>query len=279
MSSALIAAPHPTAVEWFADWFDSPHYHRLYASRDEAEAAAFIDGLVARLRPDPGAEALDLGCGAGRHARRLAARGLRVTGLDLSAGSIRQARAFETPGLRFRRHDMRRPFGRERFDYVFSVFTSFGYFDSAAEHVTVMRNVARALRPGGILVLDYLNHLPAARSLVRDESRAIDGTAYHLTRWADACAFYKRIRIDEGDGRMLEFVERVARFGLDDFRRLCARAGLLIEDTFGDYGLAAYDAETSPRLILVARKVEPARIGAAAVPVASGCQTSFRLRV
>ena len=31
--------------EWFATWFDSPHYHKLYAHRDEQEAAGFIDRL------------------------------------------------------------------------------------------------------------------------------------------------------------------------------------------------------------------------------------------
>ena len=59
-------------AEWFASWFDSPHYHRLYAHRNVAEAAGFIDALVDRLRPRAGARMLDLGCGAGRHAIHLA---------------------------------------------------------------------------------------------------------------------------------------------------------------------------------------------------------------
>ena len=259
------AADHPTArQEWFASWFDSAHYHRLYAGRDEAEAASFVDNLVRWLRPVRGGAALDLGCGAGRHARRLASSGLRVTGLDLAAGSIRQARRFERPGLSFRQHDMRVPFGTEGFDYVFSFFTSFGYFDRPAEHLAVVRNMARALRPGGILVLDYLNSAPAARRLVQEETKTIEGVTYQLTRWADACAFYKRIRIHEGDsGAPLEFVERVVRFGLEDFRRMCARHGLRVEHVFGDYQLSAYDAAQSPRLIVVARREPVVRPAAA----------------
>ena len=64
--------------EWFAGWFDSVHYHKLYAHRDDAEAARFLDALTTRLRPGSGARALDLGCGAGRHSRYLASKGLRV---------------------------------------------------------------------------------------------------------------------------------------------------------------------------------------------------------
>src|SRR5262245_7041143 len=95
--------------EWFASWFDSPHYHRLYTDRSDDEAARLIDRLIERLRPVDGAAVLDLGCGAGRHSRQLARRRLNVTGLDLSAACIARAKAFEAPNLRFRRQDMRAP--------------------------------------------------------------------------------------------------------------------------------------------------------------------------
>src|SRR6187431_1230449 len=119
--------------EWFASWFDSAHYHRLYAHRDEHEAAQLIERLIRRLRPARSGpveslSALDLGCGAGRHSRKLASLGLTVTGIDLSAESIREARHSETEHLRFQRGDMRKPFGTRAFDLVFSLFTSFGYF-------------------------------------------------------------------------------------------------------------------------------------------------------
>ena len=57
---------------WFRQWFDSSFYHQLYGHRDEKEAAAFIDELLAELNPGPNASILDLGCGAGRHAKYLA---------------------------------------------------------------------------------------------------------------------------------------------------------------------------------------------------------------
>ena len=70
--------------EWFESWFDSPHYHRLYAYRDDTEAARFLDELIARLGLRRGARALDLGCGAGRHSKYLASKGFQVTGMDLA---------------------------------------------------------------------------------------------------------------------------------------------------------------------------------------------------
>jgi SAM-dependent methyltransferase len=256
MMATTAVQPEIRQSEWFASWFDSFHYHKLYAHRDDTEAGRFLDQLIARLGPRPGARVLDLGCGAGRHSRHLASKGLRVTGMDLAAGSIREAKKSERARLRFLQHDMRVPFGRDIFDYVFNFFTSFGYFETASEHMTVVRNMAASLRPGGRLVLDYLNVRHAEARLTSDEIKKIDGVVYRLTRWTDACHFFKRIVVDDGAGALLEYVERVAKFTLQDFERMFAPYGLSLEEVHGDYGLHAYDALTSPRMILVARKKE-----------------------
>jgi SAM-dependent methyltransferase len=240
--------------EWFESWFDSSHYHKLYAYRDDTEAARFLDQLMVRLEPRRGARVLDLGCGAGRHSTYLATKGLHVTGMDLSPGSITEAKKSERPGLRFLQHDMRVPFGRNAFDYVFNFFTSFGYFERPDEHMAVVRNMATSLRPGGRLVLDYLNVRYAEARLTREDVKAIDGITYRLTRWTDARHFFKRIVVEDGTGEPLEYIERVARFTLEDFERMFAPHQLSIEEVHGDYDLSAYDSRSSPRMILVARK-------------------------
>jgi SAM-dependent methyltransferase len=244
----------PERSEWFASWFDSVHYHKLYGYRDDAEAARFLDELIARLRPRRRARVLDLGCGAGRHSKYLASKDLRVVGMDLAAGSIREAKKSEQPGLRFLQHDMRVPFGREAYDYVFNFFTSFGYFEKPDEHLTVVRNMATSLGQGGRLVLDYLNVRYAETRLTSEEVKQIDGVIYRLTRWTDARSFFKRIVVEDGAGKPLEYVERVAKFTLQDFERMFALHDLSIEEVHGDYRLSPYNALTSPRMILVAMK-------------------------
>ena len=240
---------------WFASWFDSPHYHKLYGYRDQAEASRFVDALIQRLQPGPDADLLDLGCGAGRHSRHLASKGFHVTGMDLSPGSIDEARRFERPGLRFLRHDMREPFGTHAFDYVFNFFTSFGYFDDPSEHLQVVSNMAASLRACGTLVLDYLNVRHAEARQRPCEKKSVDGATYHIARWSDEQHFFKRIRIVEGLGLdPIEYVEKVAKFGLEDFRAMFSRHDLAIDAVFGDYALNRYDDEASPRLIVVARK-------------------------
>jgi SAM-dependent methyltransferase len=255
MGGALAERTEGRASQWFESWFDSEHYHRLYAYRNEAEASAFIDRLIERLDPAAGSTALDLGCGAGRHARQLASRGFDVTGIDLSQASIEAAKREEHPRLRFLRRDMRVPFGTDAFDYLFNFFTSFGYFDAALEHQIVIANMARSLKLGGRLVLDYLNVHYAESHSTAEEVRELDGGVYRITRWSDARHFYKRIVVEERrDATPFEYVERVAKFTARDFERMLGLCNLAIEQIYGDYQLSTYDAQTSPRLILVARK-------------------------
>src|SRR5678815_825721 len=125
--------------------------------------------------------------------RDRAARGFDVTGLDLSAESIRQARHSQRSNLRYVRQDMRQPFGVNAFDCVLNFFTSFGYFDEAADHLAVARNISASLRPGGRLVLDYLNVRHAEAHITREEETRRDGVTYRLSRWTDDDHIYKRI--------------------------------------------------------------------------------------
>ena len=240
---------------WFKQWFDSVFYHQLYANRSEKEASDFIDRLMDLLTPAVNASMLDLGCGAGRHAKFLAAKGFNVTGLDLAASSIRIAKKFESSNLHFATHDMRDPFGKNCFDYVFNFFTSFGYFKNDEENHQVIGNVHGALKPGGLLVLDYLNVGFAEQRLVAEEAKEIDGIIYHISRWTDEKFFYKKIVIDNMPVSQSEFIEQVAKFDLNDFDYLFERNGLQLEKVYGDYNLNEYDSKSSPRMILLGRKV------------------------
>jgi len=59
-----------------------------------------LEGLIALLNPRPGERVLDLGCGTGRAAARLAAAGARLTGIDRNAAALEQART-AAPGAEF----------------------------------------------------------------------------------------------------------------------------------------------------------------------------------
>jgi SAM-dependent methyltransferase len=240
---------------WFATWFDSTYYQQLYRYRDDKEAEAFIDRVLDELRPADNSVMLDLGCGTGRHSKYLASKDYTVFGIDLAASSIRQAKKFASESLYFLKWDMRKPFGKNNFDFVFSFFTSFGYFNSKDENNRVIKNMATALKNDGTILIDYLNVTYAEDHLVPVEEKEIDGVWYHINRWADERFIYKRIAImDQRQLSSVSYTEQVAKFSLDDFDKFFEENGLDIISAFGDYDLNEYDAQSSKRMIISARK-------------------------
>ncbi|NSL90438.1 class I SAM-dependent methyltransferase [Chitinophaga sp. Mgbs1] len=240
---------------WFKDWFNSPYYHLLYNNRDEKEAAAFIDKLLAYLQPPAGAEMLDVACGKGRHARYLADKGYDVTGIDLSIESINIARKMENEHLSFFQHDMRLPFRVNYFDIVFNFFTSFGYFESQRDNDNALRTLTNALKHGGRLVLDYLNSNYVASHLVYDEVKEKDNVVFDIRREIKDKKFLKKISIlDKTLMRRATFAESVNAFTRVDFEQMFAKQGLVIQEVFGDYHFNSYDEVRSPRLIIIATK-------------------------
>lgn len=241
--------------EWYREWFDSPFYHKLYFKRDEKEAQAFIDRLLQHLQPPAGSRMLDVACGRGRHSRFLASRGYQVTGIDLSFRSIEFAKQFEHDNLQFYQHDMRLPSWINYFDYAFNFFTSFGYFHTRREHDDAVRTITQCVKPGGILLFDYLNVHYAEEHLVHNEVKQMDGTDYEIHRWHDATHFYKRIVVrDASLEQPLEHTEKVTKLSLGDFTDMLSFQNVQVEEVFGDYELNAYDVHKTPRLIVVGRK-------------------------
>jgi SAM-dependent methyltransferase len=242
---------------WFRDWFNSPYYHLLYFERNEAEARAFIDRLVNMLMPAPGSRILDIACGRGRHSLVMAEKGYDVTGIDISPAMIDEAKKLERENLHFYVHDMRLPFRINYFNYVFNFFTSFGYFNTRREHEDALRTMSSALKPGGCLVLDYLNVHYVEDHLVHKEKKEMNGVVFYITRWMDEYHFYKKIEIeDETLKEPLEYTEKVSKFSLGDFKDMLAYHGIQLQEVYGDYKLAPYQLHQSPRLILLGRKKE-----------------------
>ena len=241
---------------WFKDWFNSPYYHQLYFNRDDKEAAAFIDNLIQYLKPPPGSSMLDVACGKGRHSLQLANKGFDVTGIDLSDDSINEALQYQTDSLHFYKHDMRLPFWINYFDYAFNFFTSFGYFKTRREHDNAIRTIAQSIKMDGTFVMDFLNVHYAEDHLVHQSEKEIEGINFIITKWYDETHFYKKIIIeDDALQEPLVYIEKVAKFSLGDFTEMFAYQGMQIQEVFGDYSFSNYDVKKSPRMVMIARKI------------------------
>ncbi len=244
-----------TKPSWYRSWFESPYYHILYRNRDEREAARFIDNLLKYFHPAPDARILDLACGKGRHSINMAAKGYRVTGVDLSKGNIASAKTNADGDVHFEVHDMREPVADGTFDFVFNLFTSFGYFESEDQNEKVLHAAAHNLKWKGKLLLDFMNVSLVADNLVKAEKLELDGITFEIDRHITDHTVVKSITVIDGDERF-SFEEKVKAFKKPDLSAMLTRSGFEILDIFGNYSLENFDESTSPRLIFIARKIK-----------------------
>jgi SAM-dependent methyltransferase len=243
--------------EWYKEWFNSPFYHKLYFEHDESEARSFILTLLDHLKPAPGSLMLDVACGKGRHSKLLAAQGFDVTGIDISFDSIHYAKQFENEHLHFYQHDMRLPSWINYFDYALNFFTSFGYFATRREHDDSIRTIVKSLKPSGRLLFDYLNVHFVEEHLVHNEVKKINGTNYEIHRWMDETHFYKKITVaDASLDHPCTYTEKVAKLSLGDFTDMLSFQGMQVTEVFGNYDLGPYDLKTTPRMIVLAKKIK-----------------------
>jgi SAM-dependent methyltransferase len=135
------------------------------ASRMASEIDRAVDWLVEHLKLGAGAELLDLGCGPGLYAARLAARGLRVTGVDFSRRSIDYAEAAahrEHLEIAYRCQDYLTLDEHQRYDVALLIYGDYCVL-APAQRTRLLQNVHRALRPHGRFVLDVSTRVHRAR--------------------------------------------------------------------------------------------------------------------
>jgi SAM-dependent methyltransferase len=240
--------------EWFSDWFNTPYYHILYQDRDETEAAKFTDNLKAFLNMSQMSKVLDLGCGRGRHALYLKDLGFDVIGIDIAEDNIAYAKRFENENLHFFKHDMRKPLRSNYFNYVFNLFSSFGYFKTEKEHIDTLKYAGLSLKEGGVMVIDFFNAFKVEKTIVKNEKKTVSGIDFNITREINQGRIIKEIHFQEKE-HSYYYVETVRLFTKEDLEKMLQSAGFKIMAVKGDYDLNDFQAESSPRLILFAEKI------------------------
>lgn len=231
---------------WFEDIADhaGKAYLRYSFTRGtEQEVAFLVDVLGLRA----GMRVLDVGCGPGRHAHALAARGIDVVGVDISARFVSLAASGRVPGSTFVQGDAGALPVRDRgFDAVISLCQ--GAFGLVAEDASVLRSMVGALKPGGHAAVSAFS-------------------AYFQVRWLEKHdAFdaatgvnHERAVVKNESGADAEFDLWTTCFTPRELRLLVAGAGGTVEDIWsvspGDYARRAPDLEHPEWLVVFRRTI------------------------
>lgn len=245
-------------MAWYKDWFDTTWYEKLYKKRDDDDALRLLDAIASFL-PDRGSKLADLACGRGRHSLNLANRGYEVHGYDLSERAISVARnKADQEGyanLEFYVHDMREPLAEE-YAGLINFFTSFGYFETDEENAQVLKVMAQATRKNAHIIIDFLNPTFVEKNLISENVIALDDAQVSITRSISNGRISKSMEFQEYDsGRKHRYQENVALLPASWFEHHASEIGLRLESMFGDYSGSVFDRHSSPRQIMIFRKL------------------------
>ncbi len=216
-----------------------------------------LDFLVEKLKLNKPMKILDLACGHGRHSNPLAELGHCVTGADITSGFLDIARnEAEKKGLSvdYIKKDMREITFENRFDRVLLLFTSFGYFEDE-DNLSVLRNVERALKSGGLFCFDTFNRDEFHKNFLpfhvveKGDDQLID----RITFDSSSNRLYNR-RIVIRDGKRKEKPFFIRLYNPTEIKKLLRKAGLELFNIYSHWDGSPFETD-SMRMIIIARKI------------------------
>ena len=257
-----------------ARFWDDPHISKgmLEAHLDPMHESASrrletIDKEVANLFSSgcikPGNKLLDLGCGPGLYAGRLAAAGVKVTGIDISERSLNYAIAQARKNnldIEYRRMNFLDLDYDGEYDAAIQVFGEVGTL-SDEKRAMLLNKVHRALKPGGLFIFDVTT--PSLKIAPGQQNRwyLADGGFWrpgrHLTMelrfdYPEANVFVDQfIVIDEADLTVYRIWNH--NYTPETLKLVLEKAGFRIEHTWAGMEGATYKAG-SEWLAVAARK-------------------------
>lgn len=251
---AGVGLPGPSGLTAPDHWFEpvADHlgaaYLRYSFTKGTDQEVGF---LVAALGLAPGMRVLDVGCGPGRHAHRLAELGMEVVGVDISQRFVDLATAGAPVGATFVRGDANALAYDAEFDAAISLCQgAFGLTGGPGAPLdgdgAVLSGMARALRPGGQLAVSAFSAYFMLRYLED-----------HDTFDAEAGVNHERTTVKDEAGVDADVDLWTTCFTPRELRLLAAGAGLEVRHiwsvTPGAYDRARPSTD-SPEFLLVAAR-------------------------
>lgn len=243
---------------WWEELFSEDFVRASWKVSDE-QIKREVTFVEESLGVAPGGVVLDLGCGSGQHAVELASRGYGVVGYDLSlyqlalAADIAQERSQK---INFLQGDMREMAFEEMFDGIFCWNTSFGYFEED-KNFSVAERAFRALRPGGMLLVDVMNrdfvaaHTPSSVWFEGDSCVCMDDAVIDY--------FTSRLRVKRSiildDGRTRECTYSVRLYSFHELGKLLHEVGFRVTEVSGHPATpGVFLGQASPRILMLAQR-------------------------
>jgi SAM-dependent methyltransferase len=246
--------------DWWRDVFNRSTFLELYERSDTQLAVRQADQITSRLGLAPPARILDLPCGYGRHALELTRRGFQVAGVDISPLQIGRACARAVAaglGPRFVIGDVRALPLAGPFDAAINMFLSFGYFETDEENLAMLHGIARVLRAGGRLLIDFWNREREIRGFQDVVVDKRDDGIYEIEEWSfDPLG--GRLNwtntVIFPDGRREAWAHSIRAFTIAEVKKMLEAAGMRLLAVYGNLDGAPYALDADAAIFLAEKQ-------------------------
>ena len=250
--------PPKKKVLWWEELFNDDYLRTVPVppARWVREQCDFIEQ---RLGLAKGAAILDVGCGLGLHAIELTRRGYIVVGLDFSlpmlsrAADEAQAQGFK---INFLHADMREMNFDGAFDAVLFWGTTLGYFDDEVNKQVIER-IHRALKPGGLFLIDVVNRDYAVRTQPNlvwfqgDGCIVMEETSFNHIN--SRLVVKRNVILD--DGRQKETQYSIRLYALHELGQVLHQRGFRVVEVSGRECMpGVFFGADSPKMMIVAER-------------------------
>ncbi len=234
------------------------------ASRRPETIERSVAWLIDALNLRPGQTVLDLGCGPGLYAARLAEHGFFVTGIDFSQRSIDYAVEYNCErhlGITYRHQDYLTLDDDACYDVALLIYGDFCPL-APEKRQRLLRNIHRALKDGGRFALDVSTRALRMRCGARTDWKVMNsgfwrpGPHLVLTQgfdYPELSLYLDQYIVIDADGRMVVYRNWFQDYTRETITAELAQNGLLAQSVWGDLSGAPY-AEDAEWIGVIAQK-------------------------
>jgi SAM-dependent methyltransferase len=171
----------------------SQYYDLLYSDKNYEREVEYVDALLHRYGVR-GRDILEIGCGTGRHARRLSGLGYHVIGIERSSQMV--AAAEQTDAFQCVVGDgCETDLGRT-FNAVLALFHVVSYQLSNGSLLAMFKRSAQHLESGGLFIFDVWYSPAVLSTKPEPRIKKVSDDSNRITRIAEPINFPNESRVD-----------------------------------------------------------------------------------
>jgi 2-polyprenyl-3-methyl-5-hydroxy-6-metoxy-1,4-benzoquinol methylase len=139
-------------------------YDTFYSDKDYNKETYLLEKIFKRYNCSPGKKILDIGCGTGNHAIRMAKKGYKITGVDSSESMLEVAKRKclkESIRIKLKKRCLPELNLNEKYDGIECMFNVIDYVLEDKNILKSLINIKEVLDEKGVFVFDFRNAIPS----------------------------------------------------------------------------------------------------------------------